>query len=136
MALALLFGCAAPTDPLSILTWTGSFEGAVGSLGLRGSAAVVSSDRSTQVGIGLREGPPGHRVQWALRLGTCSHPGAEVGPPRAYPELRFDASGRADGEAFLNQRLSPAQSYHVFVTDAQVVDAPEVAGCADLNGAN
>lgn len=130
---ALLAGaCSGIAEPPETLFWEGTLEPGAGGLpDLRGTAAMVASERVTQIGIGIEEGPPGATFGWIVRNGSCNEPREPVGPVSAFPAVVVSDERSGDATTVLQRRLGANVDYA-----AQIVEdadgTGEVIACADL----
>jgi hypothetical protein len=118
------------TNNVQPTTWSGTLV--PGSLypGLTGQVAAVVNATETDVGIGLDGATPGAQHVWALRFGSCSTPGQQMGEDLDYPVLAVSDSGKASAETALGTRLARDGSYAVLVRRG-TTDTARVA-CGDL----
>lgn len=142
-ALAVLFGlvpgCSLDVQTPQALLWEADVEPTTDDPGLTGSAAAISRETSTEVGIEVRGGTAGNRWVWRIRRGSCEAPDASLAEADAFPVLEAEDTSEpgapsevvvADGETFLSTTLDSNQSYHVTVAAEGVPD--ELLACGDF----
>lgn len=135
----LLLGCSLDVQQPRSFRWEGSLQPTGEGTSLTGSAAAISRESTTDVGLQVTGGDVGDRWRWSLREGTCDSPGPVVSDPDDYPvieaaeETDTDAPSpvvRATGETVLATTLDAGGSYHATVA---ADSAPDVLlACGDL----
>lgn len=118
------------TEPPTV--WETELTPEVDYPGLSGQVAAISKLDGTSVGIGIDGAEPAAEHPWALRLGSCSDPGTQIGPDSDYPVLQVGMSGTAEAETQLGTRLYLDNAYHVEVR-LSASDRSRIA-CGDLAG--
>jgi hypothetical protein len=132
LALLCLAGCVDLTSNDDRITtiWNAELAAEPEYPDFTGLAAALSGPRGTEATILLQGAEPGAVHTWALRLGSCTSPGQQIGPDTDYPELVAEGGGEATEDALLGPMLSRDNTYHVEAR-ATAPDSARVV-CGDL----
>ena len=117
-------------EPPSVTLWETELWPELAYPDISGQAAAVSGSAGTELGIVIQGAEPDAVHAWGLRLGSCTAPGAQIGPDSDYPELEVGSTGSASVETLLGTQLNSEGAYHVEVR-VGALDATRVA-CGDL----
>lgn len=108
--------------------WKGTIN-AVNS-NISGEVKAMVAEGRTNVTVSLTGGASGQWNMWMIHEGRCTQPGAGFGTMSQYPNLVFDANGRATVNVTFQARLDEAKDY-VVVIHGQ--DMNTVVACGDLD---
>ncbi|UCF41142.1 MAG: hypothetical protein JSW43_02065 [Gemmatimonadota bacterium] len=123
--------CVDLEDTATSTVWEAELEAELAFPDVSGEAAAVTRpEGGTAVGVDLRGAEPGAMHQWAVLLGSCASPGAQIGPDSDYPVLEVGLGGSASADTQLGLTLTLPSTYHVEVR-VSATDASRVA-CGDL----
>ena len=108
--------------------WKGTIN-AVNS-NINGEARATVAEGRTNVTVSLTGGMNGQSNMWMIHEGRCGSPGAGFMSMSQYPNLVFDANGRATANVTFQGRLDEAKDY-VVVIHGQ--DMSTVVACGNLD---
>jgi hypothetical protein len=108
--------------------WSGTIN-AVNS-NINGEVKAMVAQGQTSVTVSLTGGSNGQWNMWLIHEGRCTAPGAGFMSMSQYPNLTFDANGRATVNVTFQGRLDEAKDY-VVVIHGQ--DMNTVVACGNLD---
>ena len=114
------------------VAWDGMVLG-VGGSKIRGEGEMVAGKTpgTTAVEVSVARDAAGAVRPWHVHVGSCAKGGPILGSASAYPALRVNGKGAAEGEATLRLALPDSGSYYVNVHESAVAMSKIVA-CGDL----
>ena len=114
------------------VAWDGMVLG-VGGSKIRGEVEMVAGKTpgTTAVEVSVARDAAGAVRPWHVHVGSCAKGGPILGSASAYPALRVNGKGAAEGEATLRLALPDSGSYYVNVHESAVAMSKIVA-CGDL----
>ena len=114
------------------VAWDGMVLG-VGGSKIRGEVEMVAGKTpgTTAVEVSVARDAAGAVRPWHVHVGSCAKGGPVLGAAAAYPALRVNGKGAAEGEATLRLALPDSGSYYVNIHESASAMAKIVA-CGDL----
>jgi len=114
------------------VAWEGMLLG-IGGSKLRGDVEMVAggSPGTTEVDLRFARDAAGAVRPWHVHVGSCAKAGPVLGASSAYPVLRVDGKGAAEGKATLRIALPDSGSYYVNIHESAAAMSKIVA-CGDL----
>ena len=114
------------------VAWDGMVLG-VGGSKIRGEVEMVAGKTpgTTAVEVSVARDAAGAVRPWHVHVGSCAKGGPVLGAAAAYPALRVNGKGAAEGEATLRLALPDSGSYYVSVHESAATMSKIVA-CGDL----
>lgn len=114
------------------VAWDGMVLG-VGGSKIRGEVEMVAGKApgTTAVEVSVARDAAGAIRPWHVHVGSCAKGGPMLGAASAYPALRVNGKGAAEGEATLRLALPDSGSYYVNVHESASAMSNIVA-CGDL----
>ena len=114
------------------VAWDGMVLG-VGGSKIRGEVEMVAGKTpgTTAVEVSVARDAAGAIRPWHVHVGSCAKGGPMLGAASAYPALRVNGKGAAEGEATLRLALPDSGSYYVNVHESASAMSNIVA-CGDL----
>jgi hypothetical protein len=114
------------------VAWDGMVLG-VGGSKIRGDVEMVAGKVSgtTAIEVTYARDAAGAVRPWHVHVGSCAKGGPVLGAASAYPALRVDGKGAAEGKATLRLALPDSGSYYVNIHESAAAMAKVVA-CGDL----
>ena len=114
------------------VAWDGMVLG-VGGSKIRGEVEMVAGKTpgTTAVEVSVARDAAGAVRPWHVHVGSCAKGGPVLGAAAAYPTLRVNGKGAAEGEATLRLALPDSGSYYVNIHESASAMAKIVA-CGDL----
>lgn len=114
------------------VAWDGMVLGINGSK-IRGEVEMVAGKTpgTTAVEVTYARDAAGAVRPWHVHVGSCAKGGPVLGSASAYPVLRVDAKGAAEGKATLRLALPDSGSYYVNIHESSAAMSKIVA-CGDL----
>ena len=114
------------------VAWDGMVLG-VGGSKIRGEVEMVAGKTpgTTAVEVSVARDAAGAVRPWHVHVGSCAKGGPVLGAAAAYPALRVNGKGAAEGEATLRLALPDSGSYYVNVHESAATMSKIVA-CGDL----
>ena len=114
------------------VAWDGMVLG-VGGSKIRGEVEMVAGKTpgTTAVEVSVARDAAGAVRPWHVHVGSCAKGGPILGAAAAYPALRVNGKGAAEGEATLRLALPDSGSYYVNIHESASAMAKIVA-CGDL----
>jgi Cu-Zn family superoxide dismutase len=114
------------------VAWDGMVLG-VGGSKIRGDVEMVAGKVSgtTAIEVTYARDAAGAVRPWHVHVGSCAKGGPVLGSASAYPVLKVDAKGAAEGKATLRLALPESGSYYVNIHESAAAMSKVVA-CGDL----
>ena len=114
------------------VAWDGMVLG-VGGSKIRGEVEMVAGKTpgTTAVEVSVARDAAGAVRPWHVHVGSCAKGGPVLGAAAAYPALRVNGKGTAEGTATLRLALPDSGSFYVNVHESASAMAKIVA-CGDL----
>jgi hypothetical protein len=114
------------------VAWDGMVLG-VGGSKIRGDVEMVAGNVSgtTAIEVTYARDAAGAIRPWHVHVGSCAKGGPVLGAASAYPALRVNAKGAAEGKATLRLALPDSGSYYVNIHESAAAMSKIVA-CGDL----
>jgi hypothetical protein len=114
------------------VAWDGMVLG-VGGSKIRGDVEMVAGKVSgtTAIEVTYARDAAGAVRPWHVHVGSCAKGGPVLGAVSAYPVLRVDGKGAAEGKATLRLALPDSGSYYVNIHESAAAMSKVVA-CGDL----
>ena len=114
------------------VAWDGMVLG-VGGSKIRGEVEMLAgkTPRTTAVEVTYARDVAGAVRPWHVHVGSCAKGGPVLGSSSAYPALRVDGKGAAEGKATLRLALPDSGSYYVNIHESAAAMSKVVA-CGDL----
>ncbi len=114
------------------VAWDGMVLGINGSK-IRGEVEMVAGKvaGTTAVEVSYARDAAGTVRPWHVHVGSCAKGGPVLGAASAYPALRADAKGAAEGKATLRLVLPDSGSFYVNIHESAAAMSKIVA-CGDL----
>ena len=114
------------------VAWDGMVLG-VGGSKIRGEVEMVAGKvaGTTAVEVSYARDAAGAIRPWHVHVGSCAKGGPVLGAASAYPVLRVDAKGAAEGTATLRLALPDSGSYYVNIHES-AASMSKIVACGDL----
>lgn len=114
------------------VAWDGMVLG-VGGTKIRGEVEMVAGKvaGTTAVEVSYARDAAGAVRPWHIHVGSCAKGGPVLGAATAYPALRVDAKGVAEGKATLRLALPDSGSYYVNIHES-AASMSKIVACGDL----
>ena len=114
------------------VAWDGMVMG-IGGSKIRGEAEMVAGKRvgTTAVEVTYARDASGAVRPWHVHVGSCAKGGPVLGAASAYPVLRVNSKGAAEGKATLRLVLPDSGSFYVNIHESAAAMSKIVA-CGDL----
>jgi hypothetical protein len=114
------------------VAWDGMVLG-VGGSKIRGDVEMVTGKVSgtTAIEVTYARDAAGAIRPWHVHVGSCAKGGPVLGAASAYPVLRVDRKGAAEGKATLRLALPDSGNYYVNIHESAAAMSKVVA-CGDL----
>lgn len=129
----ILSSCVGPTDSIESRVWEGSLQ----PLGdtefpITGSAAMVSGQVNTQIGISADGAEPETVLRWAVRRGDCSAEGEAIANEAVFPLIDVGFAGSGSADLVLGGRIPASQEYAAWVVPSDPDEPPLACGALVL----
>lgn len=114
------------------VAWDGMVMG-VGGSKIRGEVEMVAGKAAgtTAVQVTYARDAAGKVRPWHVHVGSCAKGGPVLGAASAYPALRVDSKGGAEGKATLRVVLPDSGSFYVNIHES-VATMSKIVACGDL----
>jgi hypothetical protein len=114
------------------VAWDGMVLG-VGGSKIRGEVEMVAGKTpgTTAIEVTYARDAAGAVRPWHVHVGSCAKGGPVLGAASAYPVLRVDRKGAAEGKATLRLALPDSGNYYVNIHESAAAMSKIVA-CGDL----
>jgi hypothetical protein len=114
------------------VAWDGMVLG-VGGSKIRGDVDMVAGKTpgTTAIEVTYARDAAGAVRPWHVHVGSCAKGGPVLGAASAYPVLRVDSKGAAEGKATLRLALPDSGNYYVNIHESSAAMS-KIMACGDL----